>query len=143
MGTERNTGEEYGRLFGALPQIKAPAYLCERVLVAVSRERVRASRTRLVFSSGATVISLFGVVVAVRALFAAMNESGFSSYAWLAVSDSGSVFANAHSFFYTLLESLPGIEVIVTLALLAVLIQSLRVLIISGIEYTWARPITA
>ncbi len=134
---------EYGRLFGVLPQTNAPAYLCERVSGAVSRERIRLARIRLVFSSGTTLVSLFGVVFAGRALITAMTMSGFSSYASLAVTDSGTVFANGQSFLFTLLESLPGPEVMLMLALLAVLIQSLRIMVASGIEYTWARPVTA
>jgi len=136
-------GREYERLFGALPQINAPAYLCERVLDAVSRERVRLARTRLVFSSCTALLSLFGVALAGQALAAAAISSGFLSYASLLVSDSGAVWTNGQSFAYTLLESLPGVEVMFTLALLAVLIQSLRVMIASGIEWAWAHPHTA
>ena len=134
---------EYERLFGALPQITAPASLCERVFVAVSRERVRLARTRLVFSSCTTAASLFGIVFAGQALVSAMRASGFPSYASLLISDSGAVLANGQSFLYTLLESLPGPEVILTLALFAVLIQSLRVMVPAFIEYAWARPMSA
>jgi hypothetical protein len=131
-------GREYEWLFGALPKKSAPAYLCERVLDAIHRERVRLVRTRLVFSSCALVASLVGSVVAVRALIEAMIASGFTTYASLAVTDSGTVFTSGSSFFLTLLESLPGPEVVASLAFLAILIQSMRVALASGIAWAYA-----
>jgi len=136
-------GREYERLFGALPKIEAPAYLCERVLVAVSRERIRLVRMRLVFSSCASFLSLAAIFTAGRMLVNAMHATGFSSYASLMLSDGGAVLGNGHAYLLTLAESLPGPETILTLLALAVLIQSLRVMISSGIEWVWARPMPA
>lgn len=131
-------GREYERLFGALPKNSAPAYLCERVFGAIHRERVRILRTRLVFSSCTLLVSLAGTVAAVRALFTAMSASGFTSYASLAISDSSVVFGSGQSFLLSLLESLPAPEVMFSLALIAILIQSIRVLVASSIEWAWA-----
>ena len=133
-------GREYERLFGALPQDSAPAYLCERVFGAIQRERMRMVRMRLVFSSCTGALSLAGFILAGKALLSAMTASGFLTYASLALSDSGTVMSTSHIYLLTLLESLPGPEVIVSLALLAVLIQSLRVLIVAGIEWKWSAP---
>jgi hypothetical protein len=134
-------GREYERLFGALPRISAPAYLCERVLIAVSRERIRLARMRLVFSSCTGAVSLFGVFIALRALMDASVTSGFATYSSLILSDGTAVAGNASNFFQTLLESLPTPEIMVTLACLAVLVQSVRVMISSTIE--WTSPVAA
>jgi hypothetical protein len=127
-------GREYERLFGALPKNSAPAYLCERVFGAIHRERVRILRRRLVFSSCTAAASLFGAVFAVRAFAAALETSGFTDYASLIVSDHDAVLASGNVFLYTLLESLPGPEAVLVLALIAVLIQSVRVMIASYID---------
>jgi hypothetical protein len=135
-------GGEYERLFGALPRLQTPVYLCERVLAAVSRERVRILRTRLVFSSCTGILSLCGIAFASSSLAGALRASGFDAYASLLVSDTDVVAHSAPSFLLSLLESLPGPEVILTLALLAVFIQSARVLVASGIDWT-TRPALA
>ena len=134
-------GREYERLFGALPGRVAPAYLCERVFGAVSRERVRFLRTRLVFSSCAALGSLAGIALALPALIAAMTTTGFSSYASLVFSDSTALLGISHTFLLTLLESLPGPEIAVTLFFVATLIQSLRVLAASSVEWVWGRAV--
>jgi hypothetical protein len=64
-----------------------------------------------------------------------MHASGFTSYASLMVSDSGSV-AGSKAFALTLLESLPGIETIMVLFVLAVLIQSVRVALASALAWS-------
>lgn len=133
----KDMGREYERLFGALPGRDAPAYLCERVLGAVSRERVRILRMRLVFSSCAALASLIGVVSAASMLVSAMAASGFSAYASLFISDGSLVPAFGSSFLLSLAESLPGPEVALALFLIAVLIQSLRVLARSSFEWAF------
>jgi hypothetical protein len=136
-------GREYERLFGALPKNSAPSYLCERVFGAIHRERVRILRRRLVFSSCTGLLSLLGVTFAVNALAEALQTSGFTDYASLIVSDHDAVFASANVFLYTLLESLPGPETVTVLALLAILIQSVRVMVASYLDATAPRPALA
>lgn len=140
MARSTDMGREYERLFGALSQNSAPAYLCERVFGAIQRERVRTLRMRLVFSSCTGALSLAGFILAGKALVSAMAASGFLTYASLALTDSSTVFGTGRIFALSLLESLPGPEVVLSLALLAVLIQSLRVLVVSGIEWAWNKP---
>lgn len=140
MARSSSMGREYEWLFGALPQNSAPAYLCERVFGAMTRERIRILRMRLVFSSCTGALSLGGFIIAGKALVSAMTASGFLTYASLAVTDSSAVFGSSHSFLLSLLESLPGPEVVFSLALLAVLIQSLRILVVATIDWAWNKP---
>src|SRR5262249_29998247 len=88
----------------------------------------------LVFSSCAVAASFAGAILAVRALVEALASSGFTAYASLIVSDHDVVFASGNTFLATLLESLPGPEVVIALAVLAVLIQSLRVFVGSLVD---------
>jgi hypothetical protein len=136
-------GREYERLFGALPACDAPSYLCERVIGAVLRERVRILRTRLVFSSCGVLFAFVGGLFAFSLLTAAMTASGFSAYLSLLISDSASVPALGNAYLYSLLESLPGFEVALALFFVAVLIQSLRVLIASGMDWRKTGPVLA
>lgn len=136
-------GREYERLFGALPKNSAPAYLCERVFGAIHRERVRILRRRLVFSSCTGLLSLAGAAFALNSLIDALRTSGFTDYASLLVSDHDAVLASGSAFFYTLLDSLPGPETVLALALLAVLIQSVRVMIASYVDAAAPRPVLA
>jgi hypothetical protein len=136
-------GSQYERLFGVLPACMPSDHLCERVTDAIRLERVRSARARFVLSSLSLVLSAIGSFIAGRALIAAAYQSGFSAYASLAFSDGGIVSAHFSSFGLTLLESLPGPETAFTLALIAVLIESLRVLVIAAIDWRTARPAAA
>ena len=119
-------GSNYKELFQALPQESAPAYLCERILGAVQTEHARVQRVRLVNSSLAGTSSLVGLVFAIPALINAASVSGFNSFASLLVSDSDLIRTHMGAFMYPLLEALPGLEVTVTLFLLAVFLVSLQ-----------------
>lgn len=140
-------GSQYERLFGVLPATTPTAHLCERVTVAIREERARLARARFALSSLSLVLSAGGLFIAGRALIAAAYQSGFSAYASLAFSDGGTVMAHLSSFgpsfMGALLESLPGPETVFTLALIAVLIESLRVLIVSAVDWKQARPAAA
>ncbi|MFZ1987565.1 MAG: hypothetical protein WAV21_00825 [Minisyncoccia bacterium] len=133
-------GSSHERLFGVLPNITAPAYLCERVLDAVARKRMRQVRIQLVLSSLSGMASFTGVIFAGRALMTALSQSGFTSYTSLLFSDGGAVMSYGQTFALSLLESLPGPEVAITLALVAILIQSLRVLATSAMQWISIRP---
>lgn len=129
----------FERLFQTLPPTIPSPRLCERVVDGIRQERARAAGTRFFAALAVAFASLEGVVYAVRLFAAAAYESGFSAYASLAFSDSGAMSAHASSFGATLLESLPGPEAALTLALLAILIQSARIALGSGAAWRMAR----
>jgi hypothetical protein len=86
---------------------------------------------------------MIGVVFAFSTLMKAMAASGFSAYVSLLISDGSAVPAFGSSFLFSLLESLPGLEVALSLFFVAVLIQSLRVLIVSSIDWRTSRQVFA
>lgn len=119
-------GNNYDRLFQALPRETVPEYLCERIYRAVLRERERYERARLVISSLFGASSLVGLVFAFPALLNAAATSGFSTFASLLISDNDLLVSHFSTFAYSLLEALPGFEVTITLFLVAVFLVSLQ-----------------
>jgi hypothetical protein len=126
--TERITsvGSDYERLFSALPKEPVPIYLCEQVVGRIRQERSRVTRVRLVVASLCGTLSAAVGVYAGIVLVSAATSSGFFSYLALAFSDQGAVLKDAGSFGLSLLEAFPALETIAFLALLAILIGSLR-----------------
>jgi hypothetical protein len=119
-------GSKFEQFFKIVPSKTPPQYLCERILLAVERERVRQARTRLAVSSLSGMSSLVGLVFALPALFRAADTTGFSTYAPLLISDSDMITTHFSTFVSPLLETLPGFEVTITLFLLAVLLVSFK-----------------
>lgn len=108
------------------PRESVPAHLCEQICQAITRERIRRERMRLIVSSLCGTSSLAGLVFALPALMQAASASGFLSYSQLLVTDSDFVFANVRTFVLPLLEALPGVEVSITLFLVAVFLVSVK-----------------
>jgi hypothetical protein len=119
-------GSKFEQFFKIVPDNTSPEYLCERILMAIERERVRQGRARLAISSLSGISSLVGLVFALPALFRAADTTGFSSYAPLMISDSDIFVSHFSTFAASLLETLPGFEVTLTLVLFAVLLVSFK-----------------
>lgn len=137
-----NMGSDYERLFKLIPQDSMPAYLCERICESILRERDRNSilwdRARLIISSLTGASSLAGLAFALPALMAASAANGFSTFAGLFISDSDVLVSHFSTFGMSLLETLPGFEVTVTLFLVAVFLVSLQNFVrsLSGVNTT-------
>ncbi len=119
-------GRNYEELFRALPQEQLPTYLCERICLALERERERHARTRLVLSSLSGISSIAGLMFAIPALVRAASATGFTSYAPLLISDTDLISSHLGVFALSLLQAFPGVEVTVTLFLIAVLLVSIK-----------------
>jgi hypothetical protein len=123
-------GRKFEQLFEVLPQDSLPAYLCERICMAILREREKRSlyreRARLFVSSLTGISSLAGLIVALPALMRAADANNFSTIAGLFVSDSDVLASHFSTFMLSLVEAIPGFEVMVTLFLLAVFLVSLQ-----------------
>jgi hypothetical protein len=123
-------GTSYERFFQVLTRDSQPAYLCERICEAISRERERVSlqreRTRLIVSSLTSISSLTGLMFALPALMHAAAVSGFSTFASLFITDNDLLVSHFGTFGMSLIEALPGFEVTITLFLLSVFLVSLQ-----------------
>lgn len=119
-------GGNYRQLLQSLPRESAPVYLCEQVLGRLSRERSTTWRAAFVVFSLTCGASALGSVFAVRALAKASETSGFASFLSLAGSDSSVIAGHFSTFLATLLESLPVMETILVLGLVAVFLGSVK-----------------
>lgn len=128
----RDMGTSYEQLFKACASETVPAYLCEQICQALSQERMRRERMRLLLSSLSGAGSLAGLAFALPALSHAAAASGFSEYAPLLLSDGDLAVSHAGTFLMPLAESLPGPEVTLALFLIAVLLVSLRNVVVSA-----------
>jgi len=129
-------------LFKALPRETPPSYLCERILQSVAQAHTRQRQVRLVVSSFCGASSLVALAFAVPALLSAASVTGFSSFASLLLSDNDVMISHFSSFALSLLEALPGVEVTVTLFLLAVFLVSLQNFVrsVGSSEFHFRKP---
>jgi hypothetical protein len=123
-------GSNHEQLFEVLPQNSLPGYLCERICLAIQRERDKRilfeERSRLIVSSLTGTSSLVGLCVALPALLRAAAENNFTTIASLFISDSDLIASHFSTFMLSLIEAIPGFEVMATLFLLAVFLVSLQ-----------------
>jgi hypothetical protein len=119
-------GSEYQQLFKTLVPETVPVNLCEQICQALSQERVRRERVRLVVSSLLGASSIAGLAFSIPALSHAAVATGFTSYAPLLMSDHDLVFSNLKLFLMPVLETLPGPETTLTLFLIAVFLGSVK-----------------
>lgn len=121
-------------IYSTISRTSVPAHLCEQICQTIARERVRRERTRLIVSSLCGTSSLAGLVFALPALLQAASTSGFVTYSQLLISDTDLAVTNIRTFIVPVLEALPGIEVLLTLFLIAVFLVSFRT-IASSLHY--------
>lgn len=105
-----------------------PADLLGRVVARLAREKRINSFRRLLFFSFSSAVSLAGIILLFRSVASSLLESGFWRFFSLLFSDFSVVMANWQNFFGSLLESLPIINLILVLALLAVFLESMKLM---------------
>lgn len=105
-----------------------PSGLFEKIIKHIHKEeRLLVLRRTIIFSI--TLIgSLIGFVPSLRMLLADFNQSGFLNFFSLIFSDFSSVATYWHSFSLILLETLPAVSIVVFLAVLLTILQSVKVL---------------
>ncbi len=119
-------GRTSQQIFSPTARETVPAHLCEQICSTIARERIRRERMRLAVSSLFGTSSLAGLVFALPALMSAASASGFVSYSQLLLTDTDFAATNIRAFIIPVLEALPGVEVMITLFLIAVFLVSLR-----------------
>lgn len=105
---------------------QAPEGLYGRVVEAVGRARTRAARIRLAISSFFIASSTVGSFLAIKATIRAASASGFTSFASLALTDTSIIARHAQEFLLSLIETMPSIEVVLTLLGISVFLVSIR-----------------
>ncbi|NTV44412.1 MAG: hypothetical protein HGA67_01805 [Candidatus Yonathbacteria bacterium] len=101
--------------------------LRQTILAGIEREEFRRARMRLATSAVLMPVSAFGIVYSIRYAAEALAQSGFYSYASLALSDSDVVLAYWREFALSLLGSLPFAAFIALIATGGLLLWAARI----------------
>jgi len=106
--------------------IQPPKGLLKRILKRIHKEeRLLAFRKVIIFSIMLTG-SLVGFVPSLKMLLSDLGSSGFDSFFSLIVSDFSAVVTYWQSFTMILLETLPALSLALFLAVLLILLQSIK-----------------
>jgi hypothetical protein len=105
------------------------ASLFDKVLVRIRKEqKVRAARRQAVIFSLSTIFSAIAFVPAFQAAQTAFTESGFVYFFSLLFSDFNAMVSSWHSFVFSLLGSLPIIDLLILLTVALAFFASARFL---------------
>jgi hypothetical protein len=112
-----------------IPHVVPQNTLFERIVMAIyeKQERMRLWRVRVF--AGTVVLSVAALIPIVASLISALHSSNFGAYFSLIFSDSGVFLSAWKDIGVSLAESLPAITMAATLALLGILLWSLRSMI--------------
>jgi len=106
--------------------IQPPKGLLKRILKRIHKEeRLLAFRKVIIFSIMLTG-SLVGFVPSLKMLLSDLGSSGFDSFFSLILSDFSAVVTYWQSFTMILLETLPALSLALFLAVLLILLQSIK-----------------
>ncbi|MCX6723991.1 MAG: hypothetical protein NT155_02315 [Candidatus Staskawiczbacteria bacterium] len=108
--------------------IEPPIGLLEKILKRIHREeRILVIRRVIIFSI-LLIGSLLGFIPSLRMLVSDFNQSGFSSFFSLVFSDFSLVSAYWKNFMIILLETLPAASLALFLAVLLIILESIKLI---------------
>jgi len=116
----------YHQLFKKTAPIQAPSGLSASIMQRIEVYEVRRLRMRAGIQGALVFVALILCVPAFNYLGSTIAQTGFGEYLSLIFSDGGYVFANLKDFMLTLADTLPATGTIAVLGLGAVLLWSLR-----------------
>ncbi len=100
----------------------APPDLAEKILARIAELELRAARFRTALFGATSLAALSATGVAAWYALFELSRSSFASYASLALSDSGAITILWREFIFSLLESLPVLEI--TLVFISVFVAT-------------------
>jgi hypothetical protein len=125
----RHMRKDYEKLFTYLATPVLPAGLFDKVMGRIDgAKRLRNLKRRLAFFLVLLSLSIVGFVLAVWSTQLALAQSGFLEFFSLLFSDLGVVLTYWQTYLLSLLEALPVISLIVCLATLFTLLESLKLI---------------
>lgn len=119
---------DWQKLFSSLSEINPPAGLQQKILERLRQAQKRAIFWRLIFFSSTTILSLVALVPVLQTAYARLIESGFTRFFSLLFSDFTLITSFWRSFAMSLLETLPIMSLVVILIVLAVFLESIKLL---------------
>lgn len=110
----------------SIETIKPSNTLLQRILLAVHRKQEQSRLWRVRVFAATAALSIAALVPVVQSLITALNASNFGTYLSLVFSDGGLFFTFWKEIAASLIESLPVIAVAATLALVGIMLWSIR-----------------
>ncbi|HTH93420.1 MAG TPA: hypothetical protein VL576_03005 [Candidatus Paceibacterota bacterium] len=109
-----------------IASVSPDSTLLSRIVEAIQQKREESRLWRVRIFATSAALSVVALVPVVESLISSLRNSNFSTYLSLLFSDGGFFFTIWKDICASLLESLPVIAVMGTLALVGVLLWSLR-----------------
>lgn len=120
--------KDYEQLFSKMTPPTPPAHLFEKIMILIHKEQRRRLGFRVLIFSIGLVGSLAALVPSFQDVQARFAESGFVTFLSLPFSDAKMVIANWQNFSMALLEALPIMSTVSFLAVVLILLGSLKYL---------------
>ena len=121
--------KDFERLFSHINAPEPPDWPLGRIVSRINeKKKINLIRQKLALASIGFLGSIFSFLPALNLLSKSLNESGFLDFISLIFSDAGTVLVLWKTFYLSLLETLPVVEIILFSAVLLVFLESLRYL---------------
>ncbi len=115
------------KLFSHLNPAEPPSGLFEKIMYRIREEqRVFAIKQRVAVFSVIMIASMIAFIPAFKLVQTDLSESGFLQFLSLVLSDFGVVITYWHSFFMSLLETIPAISLTILLAVVFAFLGSFK-----------------
>jgi len=109
-----------------LTEVDPPEALSLRVLACIQAEKRRLARIRLYLFGTVSTFSFVALFPAFQYTLSEIASSGFYDYASLLISDTSSLLPYWKEFTLSLVETLPVFGIVLSLALIFLMLESLR-----------------
>jgi hypothetical protein len=121
--------ENYKKLFANIEPILTPKGLNTAILTRIESEKKHTAKIRLWYTSFVSILSLIASVPAIQYFVTEFAKSGFYQYISLIFSDGGSMFLYWKELLLSLAESIPVLSTIAVLAIILVLLESIKYIV--------------
>jgi hypothetical protein len=107
----KHMGQNIAKIFKNIHNFEPSAQLEVRILKAVAMEKAKILKRKLMFARSGMVASALGLAYALGVFGRAFLESDFWNLAKLVFSDTGIIVSHFGEFAFSLLETLPIVEI--------------------------------
>jgi hypothetical protein len=121
--------KERSNSFRVTAKLTPPRELYDKILFRVEKERVRAARIRLALFGVTSFASFIALFPALQYATRGFYQSGSYEYLSLVFSDGTALLPYWKEFFFTILESMPVFEMATVLAVVYILLESVKLIV--------------
>ncbi len=121
--------DNYEKLFRKLDQFEPSEKLHTHIMTRINLEQKRSARMRLIFLGTMAIASFAAMISSFQYAMREFYQSGFYEYLSLLLSDSGYILASWKEFSISLVESMPLVEITISLATTFAFLVSIKLAI--------------